>query len=239
MPGYEFLLVAGVCAIVGAIVQSGMGLGLGLVAAPVVTLLFPSLMPGSMLIAAAVLPMFVLAREVRHADWSGLGWAFAGRVAGTPLGVWFVAVIPARAVGSAVGGMVLAAIGASLWKNKIPRNPWTLLAAGLVAGGTGTATSIGGPPVALLYQRESGPKVRATLSVFFTLGALLSVMTLEAVGELPVRQVWAGLALTPFVIAGFAVSGPFRRFLDRGRTRSAMLTVIGLSALVLITRSLF
>jgi uncharacterized protein len=238
MPDLEFLLVAGLAAALGAIVQSGMGLGLGLVAAPIVTLLFPSLMPGSLLIAAAVLPLFVVAREVRHADWRGLRWAFGGRLAGTPLGVWLVAIVPQRALGLAVGGMVLAAIGLSLWSGRVPRNAGTLTGAGVLAGVMGTATSLGGPPIALIYQRESGPRIRATLSVFFTVGALLSVLTLAAVHELPSRQVWAGLALTPFVVAGFAVSGPFRRYLDRGATRNAILATTGASAVVLLVRSL-
>ncbi|MCW2919162.1 MAG: hypothetical protein JWN52_7230 [Actinomycetia bacterium] len=238
MPDLEFLLVAGLAAALGAIVQSGIGLGLGLVAAPIVTLLFPSLMPGSLLIAAAVLPLFVVAREVRHADWRGLRWAFGGRLAGTPLGVWFVAIVPQRALGLAVGGMVLAAIGLSLWSGRVPRNAGTLIGAGVLAGVMGTATSLGGPPIALIYQRESGPRIRATLSVFFTVGALLSVLTLAAVHELPSRQVWAGLALTPFVVAGFAVSGPFRRYLDRGATRNAILAITGASAVVLLVRSL-
>jgi uncharacterized membrane protein YfcA len=238
MPDIEFFLVAGLAAALGAIVQSGIGLGLGLVAAPIVTLLFPSLMPGSLLIAATVLPLFVVAKEVRHADWKGLRWAFAGRLAGTPLGVWFVALIPQRAMGMAVGAMVLVAIGLSLWSGRVPRNAATLTGAGLLAGVTGTATSIGGPPIALIYQRESGPQIRATLSIFFTLGALLSVLTLATVHELPARQVWAGLSLTPFVIVGFVISGPFRRYLDRGRTRGAVLAITGASALILITRSL-
>jgi uncharacterized membrane protein YfcA len=238
MPDLEFLLVAGLAAALGAIVQSGIGLGLGLVAAPIVTLLFPSLMPGSLLIAAAVLPLFVVAREVRHADWKGLRWAFGGRLAGTPIGVWFVAIVPQRALGLAVGGMVLAAIGLSLWSGRVPRNAGTLIGAGLLAGVMGTATSLGGPPIALIYQRESGPRIRATLSVFFTVGALLSVLTLAAVHELPSRQVWAGLALTPFVVAGFAVSGPFRRYLDQGATRNAILAITGASAVVLLVRSL-
>ncbi|MCW2885326.1 MAG: uncharacterized protein QOE54_5996 [Streptosporangiaceae bacterium] len=238
MPDLEFLLVAGLAAALGAIVQSGIGLGLGLVAAPIVTLLFPSLMPGALLIAAAVLPLFVVAKEVRHADWKGLRWAFGGRLAGTPLGVWFVALVPQRALGTAVGAMVLLAIGLSLWSGRVPRNAGTLTGAGLLAGIMGTATSIGGPPIALIYQRESGPRIRATLSIFFTVGALLSVLTLATVHELPSRQIWAGLALTPFVVAGFLVSGPFRRYLDRGRTRNAVLVLTGASALILIVRSL-
>jgi uncharacterized protein len=58
-------LVAGIAVAVGALVQGGVGLGLGLIAAPVVTLLDPALMPGSMLVAGAALPVLILAREAR------------------------------------------------------------------------------------------------------------------------------------------------------------------------------
>src|SRR5918992_1175314 len=176
MPDINFLILGGSAAIVGAIVQSSVGLGLGLVAAPIVTLLFPSLMPGSLLVAACVLPMFTLIREFRHADVTGLGWAFGGRIVGTPL--------------------------------------------------------------ALLYQRDKGPKVRATLAVFFTVGALLSLVTLAAVDQLPGDQVIAGLALTPFAFAGFVMAGPVRRFLDAGRLRTGILVVTTASAVALIVRSL-
>ncbi|GAA1572642.1 sulfite exporter TauE/SafE family protein [Actinomadura kijaniata] len=238
MPHLDFLVVGGLAVLLGAIVQSSVGLGVGLVATPVVTLLFPTLMPGAILVAATVLPLATLAREIRHADLRGLGWAFAGRVAGTPLGVWVVASVPPGPLGAVIGLVVLAALAASLWSGDVPRNRATLAAAGLVSGATGTASSIGGPPIALLYQRESGPRVRATLAVFFTVGALLSLLTLAATGQLPYRQVTAGLALTPFVLAGFAVAGPLRRHLDAGRMRTGILVVVGASAVTLVVRSL-
>lgn len=236
-PDAGFLIAAGLAAFVGAMVQSGAGLGLGLVAAPVVTLLNPSLMPGSLLVAATLLPMFTLVREARFADWRGLRWAFTGRVLGVPLGVAFVAAVPHRLLGVAVGVMVLVAIGVTALPRRARRTPRGLVAAGLFSGAAGTATSIGGPPIALMYQREEGPMVRATLAVFFTVGAFLSLLTLAAFGQLPAAQVRAGLALTPFVVAGFAVSGPLRRYLDGGRMRAAILLVTSLSAMLLVVRS--
>lgn len=78
MADLDFLVIGGLAALFGAIVQSSVGLGVGLVAAPVITLLYPSLMPGAILVAAVVLPLATLAKEVRHADLRGL----AGRSAG-------------------------------------------------------------------------------------------------------------------------------------------------------------
>ncbi|WP_235834592.1 sulfite exporter TauE/SafE family protein [Actinomadura logoneensis] len=238
LPSTTFLLVGGLAVLVGALVQSSIGFGVGVVATPVVALLFPDLMPGALLIAATVTPMFTLVREVRHADLGGLGWAFAGRLAGTPLGVWVVTVLSARGMSLAAGGLVLVALAVSAYSGTVPRNRTTLAAAGMFAGLGGTATAIGGPPIALLYQRESGPRVRATLAIFFTLGTLISVLTLAALDQFPQRQLVAGLALTPFVAAGFLAAGPLRRYLDGGRTRLAVLGLVGVSATVLIVRNL-
>ena len=145
-------LVAGIAVAAGALVQGGVGLGLGLIAAPVVTLLDPALMPGSMLVAGAALPVLILAREARHTDWPGVSWALAGRLAGTAAGIWLVTAVPVPALGVLVGGAVLAVIAVNALGAELPRNRWTLLTAGVVSGTTGTATSIGGPPVALLRR---------------------------------------------------------------------------------------
>ncbi|XRQ13540.1 sulfite exporter TauE/SafE family protein [Actinomadura welshii] len=238
MPYLEFLLFGGLAALIGAIVQSSVGLGVGLVATPIVTMLFPSLMPGSILVMALVLPMATLAQEFRHVELRGIGWAFGGRIAGTLPGAWLVAAVPDRALGIVIGLIVLAALAATSLARAVPRNRRTLTAAGLVSGATGTASGIGGPPIALLYQRESGPRVRATLALFFIGGAVLSLTGLAVAGQLPARQVVAGLTLLPFVLTGFLAAGPLRRYLDAGRLRLALLIVVGTSAVTLIVRNL-
>src|SRR5712691_3046329 len=177
------IAVAGLFVALGGFVQSGIGLGLGLVAAPMVTLLDPALMPGSMLVAGASLPVLILAREALHTDWPGVSWALAGRVAGTVGGIWVLAAVSLRALGIVVGTMVLAVVALSIREAVVPRNRVTLVTAGVISGVTGTATSIGGPPVALLYQSEDGPRVRATLSVFFIMGNSLALCALAVTGH--------------------------------------------------------
>ncbi|MBO0808649.1 MAG: hypothetical protein J2P32_10160 [Actinobacteria bacterium] len=109
---------------------------------------------------------------------------------------------------------------------------------GLAAEGSVTATSIGGPPVALLYQHESGPRVRATLSVFLFTGNLLALVALAVSGHLPGRDIPAGLVLLACAGAGFAAAARLRRYLDGGRIRTAVLLVTTASALGLIVRSI-
>lgn len=238
MPVATVLLVGGLAVTVGALVQGGVGLGLGIVAAPVVTLLDPALMPGSMLMAGAALPALMLAGEAGYADWSGVSWALAGRLAGTAAGIWVLVEIPAQALGILVGTVVLAMIALTTLGAGLPRNRWTLLAAGVLSGTTGTATSIGGPPVALLYQREQGPQVRASLALFLCVGNCLALAALALVGHLPGRAVGAGLIFIACAAAGLAVATRFRRFVDAGRIRVAVLLIAAASAVILIARGL-
>src|SRR6059058_2986850 len=238
MPPTTVFLVAGIAVAAGALVQGGVGLGLGLIAAPVVTLLDQALMPGSMLVAGAALPVLILAREARHTDWPGVSWALAGRLAGTAAGIWLVTAVPVPALGVLVGGAVLAVIAVNALGAELPRNRWTLLTAGVVSGTTGTATSIGGPPVALLYQREAGARVRASLSLFLSAGNSLALAALALTGHLPARDLEAGLVFLACAGAGLAAAARFRRFLDAGRIRVAVLVTAAASATVLIAHSL-
>lgn len=238
MPDLDVVLLAGVAALIGAIVQGGVGMGMGLIAAPLIGLLDPTLLPGTPLVLGAAISLLGAGRDARHADWRGLNWAIAGRLAGTTAGVAIVAAVPAAALSAAVGAMVLLTVGLTTGTLRIPRNPGTLVMAGAVAGVTGTSTSIGGPPVALIYQRETGPRIRGTLAVFVSVGSVISLAALAVGGHLPGRVAATGLALVPFVLAGFVISGPLRRYLDRGRIRTAVLLVAAASAIALIVRSL-
>ncbi|MEV5407600.1 sulfite exporter TauE/SafE family protein [Thermopolyspora sp. NPDC052614] len=233
------LLVAGVAVLVGALVQSAVGLGLALLAAPVMTLLDPTVMPGALQVLAFVLPLLSLASEWRHVDWRGVRWVLLGRLPGTLAGVWVVKTASPDALAVIIGTMVLVAVALTGSAVSVARTPRTLALAGAVAGVTGTATSIGGPPVALVYQSAKGPQIRATLALCFAAGALLSMTALAAGGELPARALLTGAVLLPFVFAGFAVAGSLRRRLDGGRIRIAVLAVAAASAVALIVRGLW
>ncbi|NUW42777.1 sulfite exporter TauE/SafE family protein [Nonomuraea rhodomycinica] len=232
------LLVGSVAVFVGAVVQGSVGFGLGLVAAPVLTLVDPGVMPGAMQVANMTLPLLTLAAEWRRVDWRGLGFAVLGRLPGSAVGAVIVVHVSVHALGVLVGAMVLVAVVLTASALAVPRNGATIAGAGFVSGVTGTATGIGGPPIALVYQHAKGPQIRATLAMFFFLSAAQSLVILAAVDRLPARALaTGGLLLVPMAL-GFAVSGPLRRYLDGGKVRTAVLAVAATSAVVLITQSL-
>ncbi|UED85736.1 sulfite exporter TauE/SafE family protein [Streptomyces profundus] len=238
MTDISFLLLVGGAVFLGSALQSGIGLGLGLLGAPTLALVEPSLLPGGLLITSLVLPVLTIAGERRHIDWRGLAWALPARVPGSLLGVWLVARLAPDALAGAVGVMVLLAVAASLWRVRVPIRPDTLIGVGVISGVAGTATSIGGPPMALLYQYEPPARVRATLAAYFVLGGAMSLAALLAGGQLTGRQVGYGLAATPLVIAGYFLGRLLRDRFDAAALRAVLLAAVAAAGTSLVVRAL-
>jgi uncharacterized protein len=231
------LLIAGLVLTFGAVVQGIVGFGIAIIGVPIAALVMPELVPGPLLLLAPIHTVLALVRERKHVDWRGVGWASAGRLPGGVLGVVAVDSLPQRQFFIVVGlGVLLFTVLSMItWKPR-PTAP-ALATAGVVSGAFGTAMAIGAPPVALLYQHDRGARIRATLAAFLLLGAVMSVGTLALAGHLGWHDVALAGTLAPFIVLGFALSGPARRRID-SRIRYAVLAIAGLSALALISRSL-
>ena len=232
------VLLVGLAVLAGAAVQGSVGLGLGLVAAPVMALLDPTLVPATILLVTSLLPLLTSVRELDHVDWSGLRFALAGRLPGIVLGSWIVVTQPARTTAVVVAVVVLGAVvlSATTWEAR--PTPRALLLAGVVSGVSGTATSIGGPPVAVLYQRVSGSTLRSTMGVYFLVGNVLSGSALALAGAIGQREVLRALALVPFLLVGFWLSGPLRSRVDAQWLRPAVLGLSAAGAIALLVRTL-
>jgi uncharacterized protein len=230
-------VLAGLVVAVGALVQGAVGFGLALVAAPLLAIIDPSLVPVPLLLVTGVHAVLTLVREHADVDWAGVSWALLGRLPGIALGVLAVTRLPPRAFLAAVAAAVLvcALLSAAAWR---PRpTPVALLGAGLVSGVSGTAASIDGPPVALLYQDQAGSRVRATMAAYFTAGTALSLAGLLVGGQVGLEHVVAAGWLLPFMVGGFLLSGPARRLLDRGWVRPAVLAVSIAGAVFLLANA--
>ena len=232
-----FLVIA-LAVLVGSTVQSVVGLGIGLVSAPVITLLEPALMPGTLIMLALVLPVLTLVRDHDDIDWPGLTWSLPARMLGTGIGVWVVTLFTERQLGIAVGVMVIFMVLITWLVFEVPVNRGTLSTAGFIGGITGTATSIGGPPFALLYMNRPAQQIRTTMAVYFLIGAALSLGGLVIAGDLTGAQLRAALELSPALLVGVVVGALSRRHLPVGFVKPAVLVVSATSALVLLVRSL-
>ena len=235
MSGGDALVIL-VVMTVGAVIQGAVGFGANLVAAPLLVLIDPELVPGPVLVAGLALNLLMVVREREHDGMRSTGWALGGRVPGTLLGALALVTLPADGLTVAFAVLILLGVALSVGGLRVRRTPTTLVGAGTLSGFMGTVVGIGGPPIALVYADATGPVLRGSLARYFTLGGLFSIVTLVAVGRFDIGLLLTSLALVPGVVVGFLLSRRLNRFLDVGRTRLAVLVVSGASAVVALAR---
>lgn len=235
---WVLVLTLGLAVLAGGFVQSSIGFGLAVVAAPFVVLLAPDLMPAALLLPSLALPMLVLSHGGdRDIAWRPLGWALGARTLFTPVGVAVVAWFSPRAIAALVGLLILVTVALSVRTIDLRLTPRNAAVAGAVSGVSGTAAAIGGPFLALVLQHERPQRLRSTLAVFFLAGALLGLGGLLLGGELTREQVVAGLVWVPFGLVGYAVSAPVRARIDPERFRRVVLAFCVLASLTVIARA--
>lgn len=234
---WPLVLGLGLAVLTGGVVQSMVGFGMAVVAAPFVVLLAPDLMPVALLVPALALPLLQLAHAERDVAWRPLGWAVGARTLATPVGVAVVALVSPRAIAALVGVLILLTVALSVRTIGLRPTPVNAAAAGAVSGVSGTAAAIGGPFLALVLQHERPERVRSTLAVFFLAGSVLGLVGLRAGGQLTAQQVVVGGLWVPFVLLGYAAAAPLRARIDPDRFRRIVLGFCVVASVVVIGRA--
>lgn len=222
----------------GAAIQGAVGFGSNLIAAPLLVLIDPRLVPAPTNIASLVLNAAVLRRERAPSDRRELRLAVMGLVPGTVVGAAAIGATDERSLGLLVGAVVLVGVAMTASGIRVPMTAGAVGAVGFLSGFGGTATSIGGPPVALLHQHRAGPIVRATLARLFLISSAMSLVGLAAFGRFGIDDVVRSCALVPGALIGVRISRPIAVAVDRGHTRRAILALSTVSAIVVVAKEL-
>jgi uncharacterized membrane protein YfcA len=225
-------------AVAGAAVQSSIGLGFGLVASPILAIVDPDFVPAGILIATFPLSVWVAAHNHERIDRRSFWPAIAGRLPGVVFGTIVVGLLSSRWLALGLAAAVFVAVAVSVWSPPVPVNGATSAAAGGLSGFMGTATGVGGPPIALLYQRHDPQVVRATLAAFFSIGTAMSLVALSIGGGLSTHQWRLGLLLLPGVALGIALSRFLHPHAHGPAFRGILLSLCVLSASVLAIQQL-
>jgi uncharacterized protein len=227
------LLLAG-SVFAGALIQGTLGVGFALVVVPVMAWLAPELLPVAVLLLMLPINSMVIAREHRHIDWGGIGWVSAGRFVGTFCGLWLLANASTRNLDILIGISLIATTILSLVAPPVVSGRKTLSGAGLVTGITETATGIGGPPLALAYQRATPQVLRPTVAVCMAIGQLFSLLLLALGGIISGAALLGTVALLPATVLGLLFSYWTAPKLGGPTLRYALLAFASVSGIILL-----
>jgi hypothetical protein len=233
------IAIALVMAVIGATLQGSIGFGLAVVSAPVLLLINPIWVPGPMLLGAALLVVLIAYRDRRHVVGRDVALGTIGRIVGTLPAAYAISVLPAHDYEILFALLILLGVVLSASGWHIAATPGNVVAAATLSGFTGTVSSVGGPPMALVYQNEKGPRVRGTMSTIFIVGTIISLVGLWGAGRFGLVEMMLGLILMPGILVGFGLSHYTAPRIDRAHTRPTILAVSALSAVVILLRALF
>ncbi|GEN22941.1 permease [Halomonas cupida] len=219
---------------IAAFVQGAIGIGFALVVAPIMGLLIPGLLPVALLVLMLPLNLFVALRERSAIDWRGSAWITAGRLPGTLLGLWILVILSVEGLNQVVGASTVLAVLAALFAPVFRPGGTACVSVGVITGITETATGVGGPPLALLYQHRPGPELRSTIACCFLAGELISLAILAVVGRITAEQLWWALALVPPLLVGSVASRVVHQRIDARRLRQGVLLFALVSGLLLL-----
>ena len=217
-----------------ALLQGAVGFGLGLIAIPVLIYLDLRFVPGPLLVAALTLHMLVLRRDRSDVDSSGLAMLLGGRLLGTIPAALLLAWLPLEGMKLLLASIVLAGAVMGAAAHRRASHAPALFGAGTASGFMATAAGLGGPPVALIYQRAPGRRLRGTLAAYFIIGTVVSLIAL-AVGRTVHARGNAAVVLSDSRnSARLLLSHRAAAYLDGGHTRTAVLAVSALAAVSVI-----
>ena len=202
----QHLVLVSLAVLFAAFVQGATGVGFALIAAPVIGIVRPDLLPVCVLVLMLPLNFYVMWRERGAIDRTGASWITGGRLLGTVGGLWVLAALSASHLSLFVGASTIAAALVTLMMPAFSPGRTAFVAAGLVTGVTETATGIGGPPLALVYQHQPAPTMRSTIALCFLVGELVSLATLMAAGRIDGSQRYAAALLLPALGVGAVLS---------------------------------
>ena len=239
MPDPVIWLVSAAVLLLGCWVQTALGFGMAVIAAPVIVVIEPRWVP--VVLTFTALPLCAInAWNQRDAlDIKSMIVPLLTRIPGTSLGAWLLLQLDNSGLRILVSACVLFAVAITLVSGRFTATPTHLGWAGFFSGITGTTTSIGGPPMALVMQHGDPRSVRANISLFFTYGCIVSIIGYGIAGILNVELLVDSLSFLPCTLIGVYYGIRLRGYVDGAKFRPLVLGLCTLAALVALVGAIY
>ena len=229
---------AAVSLLVGCWIQTALGFGMAVIAAPIIVLFKPEWVPVVLTMTALILSLLNTWDQRKHLETDKLSAPFLSRIPGTFLGAWLLVQLDTAWLQFSVAACVLLAVVGSYIGKQFPYTPKRLAFASFISGITGTTTSIGGPPMALVMQHGHPQAIRANLSLYFSYSCIISLIVYAYLGLITSSILVACLSFLPVCLLGFVTGIKARSYVDGGRFRPILLVLCGLAGSIALVGAL-
>jgi len=232
------LSLAAIAIVAGSVVQRVSGVGGGFIMVPLLAMINISYVPGPIIFATLVLSTLMAWQERDAIDLENVPAILGAFIPGAIIGAWILSQAAAGQLGLVFGSAILLAVLITLLGLHPPLNKRTGAVAGLIAGVMGASSGIGAPALAILYHRQSGAELRATLALLYTCCSVLILIALPFLSGFGVPELYTGVLLMPGFVVGYSLGAIVARRFGDFDMRYLVLGVSAAAAAALIIRSL-
>lgn len=231
-------LLAAIVVFFGAFVQTSIGFGLAIVSAPLLFYIDPKLVPVPVTMATLANVIFGSWHFRRHLSLRGLLPAAVARLPGSIVGAWLLLTVSVQTLAVFIAVIIVVGMGINFSRIRLPFNRFSLSVAGFLSGLMGTATSIGGPPMAIVMQGQQANAIRGNLAAYFLFSCIVTLVVLAPTGRVGWEQLQLALPLIPASWLGsWCASRYSQRISERWITVGTVL-LCGFSVLVMLAQYL-
>ncbi len=233
----EYLLAALFVA-VGAGTQACIGIGMGLIAGPLLVVIEPTFVPGPMLMVAGGINVRNAIADRASLNAPALGRQLVSAPLGLAGGLALLSVLSDRSLAIAVSLFVLLAVAVQAVGTRPPEGRLADYAAGAGTAFSSSVAAVPGPVYAVFASHWQPAALRATLATYMLVVGASIIGALVIIGDFGLRQLWFGLGLLPAVLLGLPIGRWLRPRLAGTQFRMIVLGVAATSAAVVLLRQL-
>ncbi|MBL4822131.1 MAG: sulfite exporter TauE/SafE family protein [Colwellia sp.] len=234
-----FLLITALVVVTtGATLQSMSGFGLAVIASPILILINPNFLPAPILALGFILSLLNCVRYRHQLHFGNIRLALLGRIPGSVLGIFLLMLLSPTFFAVCFSVFIMLSVLLTYRHINICHTPKNLVVAGFFSGLMGTTTSVGGPPIALVYQNSKLSTARAELGLYFLVGTVMSLALLLASDNINYDQLQLTLPLIPAVFIGFGLSLWLDKYFDQRFFKPLIATLSLCSCSVILLKTL-
>lgn len=225
--------------IVSSILQMATGVTVGMIIVPFLAMISYTLIPVPIAFASLALTIMMAYKGRYHIDTKNMLQISLGMLAGILLSVFILKNIKFEHLGLIFGVFILISVFISIKVKSFTLNKSINYSGGFIAGVMGSMAAVGGQILALLFQNHPLESLKSTLAFLYTLFSTVMLIVFFIFGEFSYTQFLSGLYMMPGFIIGFFIAPMFAKYFNPKYSKTVVLSMATIGAIVLISKSLF